>query len=75
MKPGLNRIIRELLLSVKGFALRLRRAVLLSTKISGGLRRIFPCDTNPQILRFHCFLRVVLLVAALPRCVSLHPLA
>jgi len=29
-----------------------------------GLRRIIPCDTNPQILRFLRFLRVVLLVAA-----------
>jgi hypothetical protein len=26
--------------------------------------------TNPQILRFHRFLRVVLLVAAMPRCVA-----
>jgi hypothetical protein len=30
----------------------------------------FPCDTNPQILRFPRFLRVVLLVAAMPRCVA-----
>jgi hypothetical protein len=32
-----------------------------------GLRRIFSCDTNPEILRFHRFLRVVLLVAAVLR--------
>jgi len=35
-----------------------------------GLRRIIPGDTNPKILRFLRFLRVVLLVAAQPRCVS-----
>jgi hypothetical protein len=35
-----------------------------------GLRRIIPRDTNPQILRFPRFLRVVLLVAAMPRCVA-----
>ena len=35
-----------------------------------GLRRIVPCDTNPKILRFLRFLRVVLLVAAMPRCVE-----
>ena len=33
-----------------------------------GLRRIIPCDTSPKILRFLRFLRVVLLVAAMPRC-------
>jgi hypothetical protein len=29
------------------------------------VRRIIPCDTNPKILRFLRFLRVVLLVAAM----------
>jgi hypothetical protein len=35
-----------------------------------GLQRIIPGDTNPKILRFHRFLRVVLLIAATQRCVA-----